>query len=227
MNVQQLLTNAIYKSVQDRAFQRIILPHYKLVALNELNYVLDEWRDLIPFESKIVFNNVDNMTNSRFVEVDSVSYVINQTSTVLVPLNYKSFREQKSVQNLQGYPQIYYFDQLNQTIEIYPAPSNPTYQFIVEGRIQTANVGEFDELPAQMPSFMISAVTWEVAFRICAEFGVPWDAKKEQIREKTVAGLLNKKNIDLTPKPDCVFGLPDAGSSAPFPFWSAMSGGIV
>jgi len=225
MKVQQILTNAIYKSVQDRAFQRIIEPHYKLVALNEFNFILDEWRDIIPYESKVVFNNVENLQNSRFVEVDSVSYVINQVSTVLWPRNYKAFREEKSVQNLMGYPEIYYFEQLTGSIEIYPAPSNPEYQFIVEGRLALANLGEFDDVPAAMPPFMINALIYETGFRICAEYGVPWDAKKEVIREKLVGGLMNKKNIDLTAKPDCVLGMPDTQSSSPFPLWYYMSGG--
>lgn len=225
MDVQQILTNAIYKSVQDRAFQRVIEPHNKIIALNEMNYVLDEWRDIIPFASEVIFNNVDNMLASRFVEVDSVSYVINQVSTVLWPKSIREFRELKTVQNLQGYPEIYYFDQLTGNIDIYPRPSNPTYQFIVEGRISIANLGEFDTVPANMPPFMQNALIYEIAFRISAETGTPWDAKKEVIREKLVSGLMNKKNIDLTPKPDCVLGLPDTQANSPFPLWYYMSGG--
>lgn len=225
MKVQQILDNAIYKSVQDRAFQKVILPHFLLVALNEFNNVLDLWRDLIPYSSSVTFNNVDNMLASKFVEVDSVSYVINQVSTVLGSRSVRQFREQKSVQNLHGYPEIYYFDQLTQNIDIYPSPSNPQYQFIVEGRISVANLGEFDDVPANMPLFMTDALTLEVAFRVAAEFGVAWDEKKELLRTSMYDSLIKKKNIDLTAKPDSVLGVPDTRASAPFPLWYYMSGG--
>lgn len=225
MKVLQILTNAIYKSVQDRQFQRIIEPHFKLVALNELNNVLDSWRDLVPYVSRITFNNVDNLLATTFTEVDSVSYVLNEVSVVLGYRTIREFREQKSVQNLQGYPEIYYFDQLTQNIDIYPRPSNPTYQFIVEGRINVANLGEFDDVPANMPTFMIDALTFEVAFRIAAEFGVAWDGKKELLRTQLYNTLLSKKSVDLTPKPECVLGRPDSRSAAPFPLFYYLSGG--
>lgn len=225
MKVQQLLTNAIYKSVQDRAFQKVIEPHYYLVALNELNYVLDSWRDIIPYETSITFNNVSNLTATKYVEIDSVSYVLNQVSTVLGSRSLREFREQKSVQNLMGYPEIYYFDQLNQTLEIYPSPSNPSYQFIVVGRIAVSNLGEFDDVPKNMPPFMQDALIHEVGFRIAAEFGVAWDGKKEMLRTQLYSSLINKKNIDLTAKPECVLGVPDTQSSSPFPLWYYMSGG--
>jgi hypothetical protein len=225
MIVQQILDNAIYKSVQDRAFEKIILPHYRLVALNEFNNVLDLWRDLIPYASRVTFNNVDNLLATLFVEVDSVSYVINKTTSVLFSRNIRQFREQKNVLDLHGYPEIYYFDQLNQNIDVYPLPSNPDYQFIVDGRIAVANLGEFDTVPANMPTFMQDALTYEIAFRLAAEYGVSWDGKKETLRTMLYQQLMNKKNVDLTAKSDCVLGMPDADQSAPFPLWYYMSGG--
>lgn len=225
MNVQQILTNAIYKSVQDRAFQKIINPHYYLVALDQLNYILDEWRDLIPYQSEVTFNNVDNLLASKFVEVDSVLYIINNVPTQLTPTTITEFKRLRSPTNLLGYPSIYYFDQLNQNIDVFPLPSNPTYSFTVNGRIALANLGEFDLVPANMPPFMVNAVIHEIAFRICAEFGTPWDAKKETVRVKLLDDLMNKKSIDLTPSPTCDLGMPTTSNSSPFPLWYYLSGG--
>lgn len=225
MNVQQILTNAIYKSVQDRAFQRIIEPHYYFVALDQLNYILDEWRDRIPYQSEITFNNVDNLLATTFVEVISVLYIINNVPTQLAERTITQFKREKSPTNLIGYPEIYYFDQLNQNIDVFPLPSNPEYQFTVNGRVATYNLGQFDLVPINIPPFMVNALTYELAFRITAEYGVPWDAKKETIRQQLLMDLDNKKSVDLTPAPTCDLGMPSVSSSAPFPLWYYLSGG--
>lgn len=225
MNVQQILTNAIYKSVQDRAFQKIINPHYYLVALDQLNYILDEWRDLIPYQSEITFNNVTNLLATKFVEVNSVLYIINNVPTQLTEKTITQFKRLRSPTNLVGYPEIYYFDQLNQNIDVFPLPSNPEYQFTVNGRIATANLGEFDLVPANMPPFMVNALTYEIAFRIAAEYGVIWDGKKETIRASLVNDLMNKKSVDLIAEPTCDLGMPTVSNSAPFPLFYYLSGG--
>lgn len=226
MNVQQILTNAIYKSVQDRAFQKIINPHYYLVALDQFNYILDEWRDLIPYQSEATFNNVNNLLASKFVEVVSVLYIINNVPTQLAERTITEFKRQRSPTNLMGYPEIYYFDQLTQSINVFPLPSNPEYLFTVNGRIATSNLGEFDIVPANIPPFMINALTYEIAFRVAAEYGVPWDAKKENIRISLVGDLMNKKSIDLTASPTCDLGMPSTSNSSPFPLWYYLSGGV-
>ena len=225
MLVQEILTNAIYGSVQDRAFQKIIAPHYYLVALNQMNIVLDKWRDLIPYESEVTFNNVANLLATSFVEVDSVIYILNNVPTQLFGRTITQFKRERTPTNLVGYPSIYYFDQLNQNIDIFPMPSNPAYLFTVNGRIATANLGQFDTVPANMPTFMVDALTREIAFRITAEYGAPWDEKKEVLRSGAVDDLTNKKNVDLTPMPITELGRPDIRQSSPFPFWYYMSGG--
>lgn len=227
MLVQQILTNAVYLSVQDRAFQPIVEEHNKIVALDQLNFVLDDWRDMIPYQSQVTFNDVSNLLATTFVEVESVLYVLNNVPTQLMPRSITQFKREKSPTTLIGYPQIYYFDQLSQNIDVFPLPSNPTYQFVVNGRISTANLGEFDTVPANITKFMEDAITYQVAFRIAAYYGAKWDGKKETIRENLEASLLNKKSIDLSPQPTCDLGSPTTSQSAPFPFWSAMSGGIV
>jgi hypothetical protein len=225
MKVQQILTNAIYDSLQDRKFEKIVDGGYLLAALNHLNNILDEWKDLIPYASSATFTNVENLENTTFVEVDSVAFVINRSSNILTSRTLSEFREIQDVIGLVGYPESYYFDQLNQTLEVYPKPSTFPYQFIVDGRISVVDLGQFDDVPARLTRFMQTALTYEIAFRLSADYGAEWDGKKESLRTGTFQSLRNKKSIDLRPKSESVFGLPNTRNTAPFPTWYYMSGG--
>lgn len=226
MKVQQILTNAIYGSLQDRKFQKIVDGGYLLAALNHCNDILDEWRDLVPYASSATFTDVVNLRNTRFTEVDSVSFVINRSTSILTSRSLREFREIQDVVDLKGYPESYYFDQENQTLEIYPEPSTFPYEFIVDGRIQVADLGQFDDVPVNMPRFMQTALTHEIAFRLCADYGVEWDGKRETLRTTSIQQLKNKKSIDLSPKSNSVFGMPNTRNRAPFPTWYYMSGGV-
>lgn len=230
MNVQSLVDDAIFLSLQDAQFQPDINAGYQAFALNELNNILDEWRDLIPFGSNITFNNVSNLLSTTFVEVESVQYVIissgtNNAAFYLRSVSENEFKREQVIIGLSAFPNIYYFDQLAQRINIYPAPTQTNYQFIVRGHISQINLGLFDNIPVNMPRFESSALTYEIAFRLCARYGADWDAKKETIRTQTFASLQNKKEIDLSPDTDLVFGTPGVAYKSPFPEWYYISGG--
>jgi hypothetical protein len=230
VNVQSLVESAIFKSLQDRQFQPDVNSGYQTFALNELNNILDEWRDVIPFGTQVVFNNITNLTSTSFVEVNTVQYVIISSSTnnaafYLRSVSESEFKRLQTIVDLRSFPAIYYFDQLLQKINIYPAPTQTNYQFIVRGRLAQINLGLFDEIPANMPRFMSNTLVYELAFRLCAEYGVEWDAKKETIRNSLLAQLENKKEIDLSPDNSIVFGTPGTSYNAPYPTWFYISGG--
>lgn len=225
MIVQELITNAVYNSLQDREFQPQINSGYMLFGLYELNNILDEWRDKIPFDSVITFNNVENLMNSKFVEVSTINYILNKVSYPIELLTLNRYKEIETVVDLQGFPAYAFFDELTQSIKIYPLPSTQPYQFTVWGKLQQINLGLFDQLPLNMPTFMRSAVTQELSFRLCAQFDQPWDAKKESIRQDTLAGLVNKRSIDLSPQRDISLGVPGSRSAPTFPYFYFISGG--
>jgi hypothetical protein len=127
MMVQELITNAIYKSLQDREFNPVVNSGYVLFGLYELNNILDEWRDKIPYNSTVTFNNVQNLNASTFVEVITVNYIINTNSYMLEPFDIIKFKEIQTVIGLQGFPTCYYFDELTGNIQVYPLPSNESY----------------------------------------------------------------------------------------------------
>lgn len=225
MKFQQILTDAIYESVQDRAFQPVVNGGYLLAALNFLNLVLDEWRDLIPYPSRMIFSNVDNLEATVFVEIDQVGFIINKSVSILTSNGLREFRQKQDVEDLKGFPSDYYFDQLNQTIEVYPKPSMPAYKFQVDGRVSAAAFGEFDDVPKTITPFMRSALTYEIAFRLSAYYGKDWDAKKETLRTNLLSSLKNKKNIDLSTAPTCDLGMPTSGQAPPLTGWYYISGG--
>lgn len=226
MQVKQILTDAIYKSLQDRKLEPVIDPVYLLFALQELNKILDGWRDKIPYYSQVTFNNVENLHATKFVSVTTVNYVIGQNvSNVMREYNIIKFRELKQILDLTGFPSIYYFDELTQSIEVYPLPSPQPYSFIVEGKISQINLGMDDAIPANMPLFMVDAVTHQLAFRLCAEFGAYWSPEKESERQALLTGLLNKVSLDFTPPTNIVFGNPGKSGVPPFPYFYYISGG--
>lgn len=226
MQVKQILTDAIYKSLQDRKFEPVIDPVYLLFGLQEINKVLDGWRDKIPYYSQATFNNVENLHNTKFVSVFTLNYVIGQNvSNVVCEKSLIKFRELKQILDLSGFTSIYYFDELSQTIEVYPLPSAAPYSFIVEGKISQINLGMDDAIPANMPQFMVDAVTYELAFRFCGEFGAYWSPEKESQRQALVKGLEDKESMDLTPDRDIVFGNPSRLGVPPFPYLYYLSGG--
>lgn len=224
-NVQSIITDAIYKSLQDRQFQPDINAGYLDFGLNQLNIILDEWRNLIPFAQVVTFSNVDDLENSSFLSVDTVNFVLNTTSYVLTQVSLTQFKEQQNIIGLTGMPSIYYFDELTQSIMVYPRPANPQYRFTVWGRIQQVTLSMFDTVPANMPPFMRNAVIYELAYRMATEYGMPWENGKENTRQSLVASLKNKKSIDLRAPVDLAFPLPNESESAPFPWFYYMSGG--
>lgn len=225
MKIQEILTNAIYESLQDRKFQKIVDGGYLLIALNHLNTILDEWKDLIPYATKRVFTSIDDLRNTTFGEITSVAYIINKSSNILEAKSLIQFRDIQNVIDLKGFPSVYYFDQEAQSLDIYPEPSTTPYEFIVYGRILSAQYGQFDDVPTNIPKFMQSALTYEIAFRLAANYGVDWDGKKESLRTTTFNQLKNKKSLDLSAPQESVFGLPGTKNRAPFPTWYYMSGG--
>lgn len=224
MNVQGLVNSAIYRSLQDRQHQADINSGYAEFALTQLNLILDGWRDYIPFPSETVFNNVTNLENSRFVSIENVNYIVNKVSFPVTPVTLDRYQEQATVEDLIGFTGIYYFDPLNQTIMVYPKPSNVSYQFRIWGRLSQIDLGMFDELPANMPLFMQDALVFELAYRLASEYSVPWDDKKEEQRQKLIQQLIGKKKLDLSYKRNIVFGSPNS-NSLPIPYLYYLSGG--
>lgn len=220
-----IVDRAVYLALQDKQFQPKIDSGYADEALINLNLLLDEWRYYIPFHEEITFNDVDNLEASTFVEVDDVIYIINTTTFPLVPVNLTRFKEVQVIEGLTGFPQYYYFDLMTQNIEVYPKPSNPTYQFKVWGRVQQINLGLNDTIPANMPSFMQTALIYEIAYRLAGQYGMPWDDKNENTRVSTYQSLKAKKDFDLTPRRQIDYPRSRAGSNAPFPWFYYISGG--
>lgn len=230
MNVKFLVDNAIFSSLQDARFEPKINPNYAEFALSQVNFLLDEWRDNIPYASEVTFNNISSLLATTFVEVDTVQYVIisggqSNAAFYLQSVSLNQYKQQQVLIGLNAFPNIYYFDQLLQRINIYPGTTQNNYQFIVRGRVGSLNLGMFDDIPANLPLFMQNALIYEIAFRLVGRYGADWDAKKEATKNGLLMQLENKKEIDLTPDIDIVFGTPGVAHNAPYPVWYYISGG--
>jgi hypothetical protein len=101
--------------LQDREHQPKINAGYQDTALDFMNNILDEWRDKIPYKQQVTFNNVDNLLNTTFVEIDAIQYVIsNNIPFFLREKSLNEFLQLQNVIDLKSFPGIYYFDQLSQ-----------------------------------------------------------------------------------------------------------------
>jgi hypothetical protein len=197
--VNYVLTQAIYTSLQDAEFQAPIKATYQETALLFLQSLCDEWRDKVPFAQQFQFNNVDELADTQFTSVQNVNFILSGNNQVPLERSYDKdkFYNIQGIIGLQGIPEEYYFDELTQTILVYPTPNQPSYSFIVWGRPQLYAISPEDVLPDNMPYFMVTALIYEIAFRLCARYGVTWSADKQSIRD-TLSGYLNqKKTIDL------------------------------
>jgi len=224
-NVKSIIERAIYTSLQDEEFQPVINGLYLQRYLDELNLVLDEWRTLIPWSQSVTFNHVEDLENSSFVSIETVNFILNTTSQSLRRVTLTQFKEQQNIVGLTGIPAIYYFDELTQSVVVYPKPANPQYQFTVWGKISQVNLGLYDAIPANMPPFMKSALIYEIGSRGAQKYGTPWAAEKEAQRQALVKSLKNKKGINLSARRNLAFGLPNTSDMAPFPWLYYVSGG--
>lgn len=224
--VQFILTQAIYKAgLQDVQFFAPLQGSYQEVALNDLTGLLDEWRDKVPFAQQVTYDNVTELAATPYTSVANVNYILPPNVQVaLESVGKDEFYRRQTIIGLNSIPAIYWFDELSQTINVYPVPTQPSYQFVVWGRQQMVVVLPTDVLPSNIPRFMADALIYELAYRLAALYGVPWSPEKDAIRMKLVNMLENKKDIDLRAPVSSVFGRPGA-QIPPYPYLYWMIAG--
>ena len=223
MLVSELLTDACYLSVNDEDFEPAISPGRLTSSLRMFNLLLDELRDKIPYTFQYTFDDVADLQNTNFVVVDDLAYVINGIIIPMQPVNLVRWRELATVEGLIGIPQLYFFDESVQTVRVYPTPSNPQYQFILNGRQALGAVTLTTVLPANMPDYMKNYCIYEMGFRLCGKLGADWDPKNESIRQQLATALKNKQVIDVTARSSVMFS--PMSSAPPFPYYYYLSGG--
>jgi len=225
MLISTLVTDALYLSLYDRELQPAINGGVTNAALNTLNYIFDESRDLIPYPVEYTFNSAAELLNTPFVSVDNVNYLL-PGSNVKQPLLSKDltdFNKLSLIVGQQSIPNIYYFDPLLQNINIYPLPSQVDSRFIVWGRAALGPLTLNSALPQNMPIFMANALIYELAGRLAGEKGAVFNERKERTRLDLIGQLKSKRQVSLSTPRDNVFGSPNG--KHPFPFFYYLSGG--
>jgi hypothetical protein len=223
-SVRGLLTQALYKSVFDRQLQPAIPPDYMTAAWLDFNMLLDELRDKIPYTFSYRFTDVNLLQNTLFVQIDDVRYVLAREKYNLRRLMLSEYEDQSFLEGLDGFPQVYWFDESTQTIEVYPLPSQPDYTFLVHGRKALGPLEIDDELPSNMPVFIQSYIIYETAFRQAAvNYGIAWSPEKEMKRKSLESQMNGKIVVDLRPPTQSIFGN-DGSLPFPFLFWDTTNG---
>ena len=83
---------------------------------------------------------------------------------------------------------------------------------------------QYANMPSDMPVFMISALRYELAFRLAAERGVTFNAAKMQTKAETFTYLLSKREIDIRAPARTEMTSRNQSGTPPFPIWMVMSG---
>ena len=222
---QSAVTSAWYMSCYSRNLQKTIQGGDMLYGLETMQFILDEWRNKIPYTEKYTFTDFSQLQNTVFVWVDTVAYIFpNNTVKYLVEdVGFKRFQNQNNVIGLKAIPEIYWFDELKQSINVYPAPSEMGYQFQVYGRpalvVDTLDV----PMPSNMPTFMYSALIHEMAFRFAGYRGVDFDQKKNETRLKLLFELEDKREVYVD-SPSGAEMTDNQGGAPPYPVWARLSG---
>jgi len=226
MLVDSLVSSCISNAgLQDKQLEPAIDGGVQQETLDELNLLFDSWRSYIPYASVFNFTNYEQLKNTRFVSVDMVSFVFpgKTVQQPLRPVDLTKWVELTSIINLSGIPQIYYFDPQYQTILVYPVPAVPNYAFTVWGRPAIGPLALGQELPPQVPNFMIDALQYEGGFRMASKYRVEWSPELEKLRGESYNTLKSQRVIALSPRINTVFKA--RNSSGSFPFLYFASGG--
>ena len=225
--VAVIVNNGVYLSLQDREFEPSIGLARSNIALDVLQGLFDEYRDLIPFSSTIEhISNFNELLLTAFVQVDYVDYWLGNVKTVLRYLDRIKFNEEKDILNLRTFPEAYYFDQLTQSIEVYPLPTEGQNNwFEVSGLVGLPkNISLTTQIPPNMPRFFRDFFDYELGSRLANMYGSDWEDNKEKTRLRLKAQATSKREINITPKARLDVLSPTAKSLYP-PYFYYQSGG--
>ena len=223
--IQVLINNALYKSTNDREFEKIEPGGNRLnVALDILQGLFDEFNYAIPYTQLTTFSDYNDLTNTTYKKVMNVTYFLGDVRYELVQKNRTQYLKIASVADLKSIPEIYFFDELTGTISVYPEPSLSTNDFEVVGLIDFGQVQPTTVIPENMPRFMRDFFEYELARRMCDEYGVQWSESKEATRRDLYRRLRNAQDIDLVPNDIDPFRAPSAGKNG-FPYLYYLNGG--
>lgn len=226
----QLVTDAMYLSENDRYLQPALNGGEVSHAMDVLNLIFDEWRDLIPYSVEYQFDSVDDLLGTQFVQVDNVSFVLPGSTPQravyqLISRDLTRFVADRVILDLEAIPAVYYFDPLKQNIDVYPKPAQPAYSFIVWGRAQIGPLTLNSSIPDNVPKFMIKALKYQLGYELSAENGIPFNEDKMRILNTALNQLKSKREIPLSAPAFSVFGRPDSTGIPPYPFFYKLSGG--
>lgn len=227
MNIAGLIAQAIYNSsLNDRQSDPEVSSNYVNYGLFQLPFILDEYRDNIPFAQQFTNLSNDDLLNTDYYEVSNVNYVLNTVSTPLIPWTLQQWNENRYVTNLTGVPQAYYFEPLSRSILVYPPPTPAQqYTFTVWARKADLNLALTDIIPDQITPLMRNTLIYKLGKDMALEYGVPYPEEKDRRLMQLESKLSDRKDTDLTPPRNLVFGSPNQANIPGFPYFYYASGG--
>lgn len=222
MKVQVLIDNALYMSLYDREYQAIP-GNMQEAALNTFINMLDENRHNVPYHEDVQTVSFAELSNTDFTKILQVEYILGGVKYPLEECSLSSFNRLSCVIGLKAPPRYFYFDNLTQTIQVYPEPTNGE-KFIIHGYKAMEAVNLTDEIPSNMPVFMRSYMEFALAKRLCTMYERQWSNDKEAELERLELLLDNNSDIDLTAPVDVVMSANTNGKGS-FPWFYYLSGG--
>ena len=221
--VLNIVQAAMYLSTNDREFFKVDNSGQRQqVALDIYKAVVDEYRINLPFYQEKKLDTSADLIGVGAYGVVFVDYILGNTRIRLERKDFSLYKYYTSVIGLKAVPQWWYYDHINDTIEVYPIASDPNNSFFVgiKGALTPVNIQS--DLPTNFTLTMQRFVKYEVARQMCDEYNIEWTPQKEDTRIRLLDNLITyaEFNVDHIP-------LPSIGGEKDLPVpWLARIGGL-
>lgn len=223
--LQTIIDRAMYMSIEDRQYSCGIPGDLQNAALDTFIDILDENRYKIPFNEMQQTTTFEELSNTKFVSILQLQYILGGIKYDVRKVTLTEFNRIGSVIGLKSPPYVYYFDNLTQTIKVYPTP-NTGDKFIIHGYKALEGMNLTDPIPTNLPRFMRSYLKYELANRLCTEYDRKWSGDKEKVRQKLVRMVEDASDVDVTPDINIEMGMPSS-QGGEFPLFYYISGGSL
>jgi hypothetical protein len=199
----QLITGAYYASgIVARDFETVSGSQAGdgLVWLNELIGKKIIEPDLIPYEGSTTFTGVvgqEDYQVNNLIKPDTVTFVKQDVRYKLDYIPRDQYRGSTRVNNINSMPYQYYYERNfdGASISLYFKP-NEAYTFTIYGIFRLSEVTAAQDLSLTLNRFYITFLRYELAEKICTEYGMPVPSNVER-EVNAYRALISKQSRPL------------------------------
>jgi hypothetical protein len=157
--------------------------------------IVSGFRKMFPYIVEKLFEWDDGITNIGAGSICTVFY----KQDIFYPLremSYPQFALYSAVPNVHGIPDAFWYDPLEDKMDVFPLPSTSmTFKIAYYPLDRITSLQQ--KLSDVIQPFMIEALRYELAERITHENNIAWPASKKKKQEELKADLMNLQRREL------------------------------